>query len=121
MKPLAAFDVAPNDKLPEVPAVTSFNEGYNTFLPWGPFFGVFVPNGTPDDVVAKLSQAYAAGAAHPDFVDLMDNRGFTMMSISGAEAQDFLSKWQQGTAWLLQDAGLTKASTEDFGIARPGE
>lgn len=121
MKPLAVFDVAPDDKLPEVPAVTSFNEGYNTYLPWGPFFGVFVPNGTPDNVVAKLSEAYAAGAAHPDFVELMDNRGFTMMSISGAEAQDFLSKWQQGTAWLLQDAGLTKASPEDFGIARPGE
>jgi tripartite-type tricarboxylate transporter receptor subunit TctC len=121
MKPLAVFDVAPNDKLPEVPAVTSFNEGYSTYLPWGPFFGVFVPNGTPDDVVAKLSEAYATGAAHPDFVELMDNRGFTMMSISGAEAQDFLSKWQQGTAWLLQDAELTNASPEDFGIARPGE
>ena len=78
-----------------------------------------MPNGTPDDVVAKLSAAYATGAQHPDFLELMDNRGFTMMSISGDEAQEFLSKWQQGTAWLLQDAGLTKASPEDFGIARP--
>jgi hypothetical protein len=50
----------------------------------------------------------------------MDDRGFTMMGINGAEATEFLSKWQQGTAWLLQDAGLTKASPEDFGIARPG-
>jgi tripartite-type tricarboxylate transporter receptor subunit TctC len=119
MKPLAVFDLAPNAKLPDVPAITSFNDAYSTYLPWGPFFGVFVPNGTPDDVVAKLSAAYATGAQHPDFVELMDNRGFTMMSISGDEAQDFLSKWQQGTAWLLQDAGLTKASPEDFGIARP--
>lgn len=121
MKPLAVFDVAPNEKLPEVPAVTSLNDGYNTYLPWGPFFGVFVPNGTPDDVVAKLSDAYATGAQHPDFVELMDNRGFTLMAISGDEARDFLSKWQQGTAWLLQDAGLTKASPEEFGIARPGQ
>ncbi|MDK3073832.1 tripartite tricarboxylate transporter substrate binding protein [Sedimentitalea sp. JM2-8] len=121
MKPLAIFDVAQNAKLPDVPLVTSFNEGYNTYLPWGPFFGVFAPKGTPDDIVAKLGEAYAAGAAHPDFVELMDNRGFTMMGISGAEAEDFLAKWQQGTAWLLQDAGLTKASPEDFGIARPGE
>jgi tripartite-type tricarboxylate transporter receptor subunit TctC len=119
IKPLAVFDLAPNDKLPEVPAVTSFNAGYSTYLPWGPFFGVFVPNGTPDDVVAKLSEAYATGAQHPDFLELMDNRGFTMMSISGDEAQEFLTKWQQGTAWLLQDAGLTKASPEEFGIARP--
>lgn len=121
MKPLALFDVAPNPKLPDVPAITSFNAGYNSYLPWGPFFGVFVPKGTPDDVVAKLTEAYATGASQPDFVELMDNRGFTLMSISGDEANAFLSKWQQNTAWLLQDAGLTKASPEQFGIARPGQ
>lgn len=119
MKPLAIFDIAANEKLPNAPYVTQFNDAYNTYLPWGPFFGVFVKNGTPDDVVSKLSAAYAAGAKHPDFVELMDNRGFTMMGISGDEAQSFLSKWQQGTTWLLQDAGLTKASPADFGIARP--
>lgn len=119
MKPIAVFDVEQNEKLPDVPLVTASNDGYSTYLPWGPFFGVFVPKGTPDDVVAKLSAAYATGAAHPDFVKLMDDRGFSMMGISGTEATDFLSKWQQGTAWLLQDAGLTKASPEEFGIARP--
>ncbi|MGB3247357.1 MAG: tripartite tricarboxylate transporter substrate binding protein [Sulfitobacter sp.] len=119
MKPLAVFDVAASEQLPEVPAVTTFNDGYSTYLPWGPFFGVFVPKGTPDDVIAKLSAAYATGAQHPDFVELMNNRGFTMMGISGDEANAFLSKWQQGTAWLLQDAGLTKSSPEEFGIGRP--
>ncbi|MBN8190138.1 tripartite tricarboxylate transporter substrate binding protein [Salipiger thiooxidans] len=120
MKPLAVFDVAANDRLPEVPPVTDFNEGYNTYLPWGPFFGVFVKKGTPDDVVAKLVDAYAAGAETADFKDLMENRGFSMLSISGAEAEEFLAKWQQGTTWLLQDAGLTKTSPQEFGIARPG-
>ncbi|SCM66736.1 Bug family tripartite tricarboxylate transporter substrate binding protein [Donghicola eburneus] len=121
MKPLALFDVAANEKLPDAPAVTDFNETYNDFLPWGPFFGVFVAKGTPDDVVEKLSAAYAEAATNEDFVQLMDNRGFTMMNISGAEAEDFLSTWQQNTTWLLQDAGLTKNSPEEFGIARPGE
>ncbi|MHA3976984.1 Bug family tripartite tricarboxylate transporter substrate binding protein [Halovulum sp. GXIMD14794] len=121
MKPLAVFDVAANEKLPDAPFVTQFNDAYSTYLPWGPFFGVFAPKGTPDDVISKLSAAYAEGAQHPDFVQLMDDRGFTLMGISGAEAEEFLTKWQQGTAWLLQDAGLTKASPEEFGIARPGE
>lgn len=121
MKPLAVMDVSANDKLPDTPHVTQFNEDYTTYLPWGPFFGVFVPNGTPDDVVAKLSDAYATGTQHPDFVQLMEDRGFTLMGISGDEAEAFLTKWQQGTAWLLHDAGFTKASPEDFGIARPGE
>ena len=120
MKPLAIVDLTGKEQLPGVRPITEFNAAYESFLPWGPFFGVFVPNGTPDDVVAKLSAAYATGAQHPDFVQLMADRGFTLMAISGDEAQAFLTKWQQGTAWLLQDAGLTKASPEDFGIARPG-
>ena len=121
MKPLAIVDVNQAEALPDVPAITSFNEGYSTYLPWGPFFGVFVKNGTPDDAVAKLTAAYKEAAEQPEFVDLMDNRGFTLMNISGEEAQAFLSKWQETTAWLMQDAGLTKASPEEFGIARPGE
>jgi tripartite-type tricarboxylate transporter receptor subunit TctC len=119
MKVLAIMDTAANEQLPDAPYVTQFNDGYNTYLPWGPFFGVFVPKATPADVTAKLSAAYAEGAKHPDFVKLMKDRGFTLMAISGDEAQAFLSKWQQGTARLLQDAGLTKSSPEEFGIKRP--
>jgi tripartite-type tricarboxylate transporter receptor subunit TctC len=121
MKPLAIFDTEASAKLPDVPTVTSFNDGYATYLPWGPFFGVFVPKGTPDDVVAKLTEAYATGAENADFLALMDGRGFTMMSISGDAAAEFLTTWQQNTAWLLHEAGLTKASPEEFGIARPGQ
>jgi len=113
--------VAKNENLPDVEVVAEVNAGYNTYLPWGPFFGVFAKKGTPDEVVAKLTDAYAQAAQNEDFVALMEGRGFTLMNISGAEAEAFLSKWQQGTAWLLQDAGMTKASPEEFGIARPGE
>ena len=119
MKPLAVFDTESHPTLPDVPAITSFNEGYDRFLPWGPFFGVFVKNGTPDDIVAQLQEAFAIGADTPDFVEMMANRGFMMMNISGDEAAEFMTSWQQNTTWLLYDAGLTEASPEDFGIARP--
>lgn len=119
MKPIALFDTQPSEALPEVATVTSTNPEFEKFLPWGPFFGVFTPKGTPDEVVAKLQGAFAEAAQQPDFVDLMDGRGFTMMNISGAEAEEFLGKWQRNTAWLMHDAGLTKNSPEDFDIERP--
>jgi tripartite-type tricarboxylate transporter receptor subunit TctC len=121
MKPLVVFDTETNQYLPDVAVAVNENAGYSAYLPWGPFFGVFVKNGTPDDVVAQLQAAYAEAATNADFVALMESRGFTLMNISGDEAQSFLTKWQQGTAWLLQDAGLTQASPEDFGIARPAQ
>ncbi|WP_439560350.1 Bug family tripartite tricarboxylate transporter substrate binding protein [Roseinatronobacter sp.] len=119
MKPLAVFDVDSNERLPDVPTVTSFNDAYNDLLPWGPFFGIFVKNGTPDDVVGALQAAYSEAAQNADFVEMIDNRGFTMMNIAGDEAADFMNRWQQNTTWLLHDAGVTQNSPEDFGIERP--
>ncbi|WP_208991400.1 hypothetical protein [Pannonibacter phragmitetus] len=69
--------------------------------------------------VAKLVAAYQEGAKNEDFLKLMDSRGFKMMSYSGAEAEDFLSKWQSTTSWLVWEAGLAKASPEEFGIPKP--
>lgn len=119
MKPILIFETETNSTLPDVQIATDANAAYATYLPWGPFFGVFAKNGTPDDVIEALTAAYATAAENQEFIDLMAGRGFTMMNISGEEASAFLTKWQQGTAWLLDDAGLTKASPEEFGIARP--
>lgn len=121
MKPIAIVNTQPAEQLPEVPAITSANAGYEQYLPWGPFFGIFVPNGTPDEAVQALTAAYAEAAQQPEFLELLDNRGFTLLNLSGEEAQAYLADWQSTTAWLMQDAGLTKASPEEFGIARPAE
>jgi len=119
MKVLALIDVTENAALPGVAPITADYPGFATYLPWGPFFGVFVNKGTPDDAVAKLTAAYAAGAAHPDFQALMDQRGFKLMNISGDEAVAFLKKWQSVTSWIVWDAGAAKKSPEQFGIPRP--
>ena len=67
----------------------------------------------------QLQKAYAEGAKHPDFVKLIDDRGFKMMNLSGAEAEPFLKKWQSTTAWIVFDAGIAKKSPEEFNIAKP--
>lgn len=119
MKPIAMFDVEASPQLPDVPTIVSTNPEFADMLPWGPFFGVFVKKDTPEDVVAKLTAAYAEAAQHPDFVSLIDGRGFKMLSLSGAEAETFLTDWQSTTTWLIHEAGLAKNSPEDFGIAKP--
>ena len=119
MKPLAVFDVEPTPLLPEVPTIVASNPEFADFLPWGPFFGVFVKKGTPDDIVAKLVAAYAEGFKHPDFQALLDARGFKGLSLSGAEAEAFLADWQKTTSWLIWEAGLAKVSPDTVGIPRP--
>ncbi len=119
MKPIALMDVEANPALPDVPPITEAEPAFEQYLPWGPFFGVFVREGTPEEAVTTLRDAYAQGVESADFQSLMDDRGFTVLNLSGQEAQDFLDRWQSVTAWLLEDVGETKASPEAFGIPRP--
>ena len=119
VKALALIDIAPHPALPGVPSIVTDYPEFNEYLPWGPFFGVFVKKGTPEEAVAKLQAAYAEGARHPDFQALLDQQGYTVMNISGAEAEDFLKRWQSVTSWLLWEAGGAKSSPEQFGIPRP--
>jgi tripartite-type tricarboxylate transporter receptor subunit TctC len=119
MKAIAIFDTQANAALPNVRPVLATNPEFGQYLPWGPFFGVFVKKGTPADVVTRLQAAYNTGAKNADFLKLMDNRGFVMMNIAGKEADDFLGKWQSTTTWLLQDAGVTKVSPTQFNIPKP--
>ncbi len=116
---LAVVDTAPVDALPGVPPVTEAYPDFARFLPWGPFYGVFVKEGTPEDVTATLVEAFETAAADEAFQDLMESRGNVMMNIAGEEAADFLDKWRSVTSWVMQDTGAAKRSPEEFGIPRP--
>lgn len=116
---LAVVNPEPIEQLPGVPAVTEDFPDFARYLPWGPFYGIFVKRETPEPVTATLVEAFAEGADNPQFRELMEERGNIMMSITGDEADAFLERWQSVTTWLLHDAGATQASPEEFGIPRP--
>jgi tripartite-type tricarboxylate transporter receptor subunit TctC len=119
MKPIAVIDTVANPALPNVRTIVADYPGFAKFLPWGPFFGVFVKKDTPKEAVDKLVAAYRTGAEHPEFVKLINDRGFKMMNISGAEADRFLKAWQSNTSWIVFEAGAAKKSPADFGIPKP--
>ena len=119
IRALAIVDLDPIASLPGVPPITKEYPGFQKYLPWGPFYGVFVKKETPEDIKATLIKAFKAAGENPQFVQLMTDRGNLMMNISGDEADAFLKKWQSITTWLLQDVGATKVSPEKFGIPKP--
>lgn len=119
MRALAVVNTEPVDTLPDVPAITDTIPEMERFLPWGPFYGVFVRADVPDDVKATLTTAFSKAATDEKFLQLMDNRGNIVMNTTGQDAVDFLAKWQQVTTWALQDTGAAKVSPESLGIARP--
>ena len=119
VKPLAVVNSEPLPGLDGVKPVTEDYPGFAKYLPWGPFFGVFVRKDTPEEVKTKLVEAFHAGAAEDKFKQFTDNVGLIRMNVSGDEATKFLDRWQSVTAWLLQDTGAAKTSPEELGIPRP--
>ncbi|MFK5979438.1 MAG: tripartite tricarboxylate transporter substrate binding protein [Rhizobiaceae bacterium] len=119
MRILAVVNPTSVDTLPDVPAITDALPKMAKFLPWGPFYGVFVRKDVPADVKATMESAFKKAADNETFKTLMANKGNVIMNISGAEAEAFLKKWQQVTAWALQDSGAAKVNPETIGIMRP--
>ena len=119
MRALAVVNPDSVDTLPNVPAITDTLPAMAKFLPWGPFYGVFVRADVPDNVKTTLTKAFAAAATDSTFLELMANRGNVVMNIGGQEAVDFLEKWQQVTVWALQDTGAAKVNPKELGIPRP--
>ncbi|MEL0621565.1 tripartite tricarboxylate transporter substrate binding protein [Marinomonas arenicola] len=119
MKVIGLIDKESNALLPGVSPATDTLPGLARYLPWGPFFGVFVKKGTPEDAVEKLQAAFHTAADSPDFTALMKKRGFTILNISGEKADQFLNSYRSTSSWLVDEAGFSKYSPEKFGIPKP--
>lgn len=119
VKPLAVVNPEPVASLPDVPPITRDFPEFARYLPWGPFYGIWVRRDVPEAARERLVAAFRTGATNPQFEKLMADSGNVLMNISGEEADAFLKRWQSVTTWILHEAGATRTSPEEFGIPRP--
>lgn len=103
----------------DVPVIQDSYADYSKYLPWGPFYGVFVKNGTDQEIVDKLTQAFSDACDDENFQQLVSAKGCSILDISGDEAVEYLKKYRSTTSWLLYDSGVTDISPEEFGIEKP--
>ena len=102
-----------------IPPMTEALPGLDKFIPWGSFYGVFVRKETPDPIKAKLVAAFKKAGDNPKYRELMEGRGTTMLNLGGADAENFIRKWQSTTAWLYHSVGAAKKDPATLGIAKP--
>ncbi|MCW5652638.1 tripartite tricarboxylate transporter substrate binding protein [Hydrogenophaga sp.] len=118
LKALGVLDNKPYQGIPPMTDAPSLR-GLPKYLPWGPWYGVFVRKETPEPVKARLVAAFKKAGDNPQYRKLMEGRGTTMLNIGGAEAEAFIRKWQSTTAWLYQGAGTAKVDPATLGIPKP--
>ena len=119
LRGLAVLTTKRVPQLPDLPAITEIYPEYDQYLPWGPFYGVFVKKGTPDDVVATLTKAFKDAMDEPRFEEYVKNSGGFKNGASGREAVEYLDKFESTASWLIYNAGGAKKSPAEFDIPEP--
>jgi len=121
LKILASFTNEPIEGLEEIEPFGKLYPEVGKYLPYGPYFGLFAPKGTPDEVVQVLKEGLDKAIKDQRWIDYTDKLYLVRVDYSGEEAYKFLEDWTAKAAWLLYDAGGAKNNPADFGIERPSE
>ena len=105
LKPLAVTSTKRIDTLPEVPTVAE--AGYPD-LKAGSWQGIFVPSGTPREVVERLFTVSTQVMKEPEVIARLKNGGAeAVTSASPAEFQKFVATETERWAKIAKEAGAT--------------
>lgn len=98
------------EEMGDVPVVTDEYPDFAQYLPWGPFYGVFVKEGTDPAIEEKLSAAFTEAFADPSYQEVLTNFHINPMGVSGDEAKTYLTNWQTNMIDALTKAGAIEAA-----------
>lgn len=101
----------------DVPPISNWLKDFKT----GPnYFGIFIPNGVPREVIETMNKAWAEVIMKSQKVkDYALDRGAIFDPSFGQAAQDATYTYYQPVAWLYYEAGKAKVSPDTLGIPKP--
>ncbi len=91
----------PVDALSDVPPITEYDPAFRQYLPWGPFYGVFVKKGTDAQTREKLSDAFLKGYSESEYQKLLADLHVDPLGLSGDEANAWIAAWRSASLAAL--------------------
>ena len=119
IKCIVAFAEEPVPGLETVPLIGDVYAEYDKYMPWGPFYGVFVKNGTDEAIVEYLTGVFSNAANNAEFQEILLGYGCVPCCLTGAEAREYVDSYKATTSYLIWDAGGAVKDPAEFGIERP--
>lgn len=118
LRPLAALSDKPLE-LAGLGAIPPVTQTIASLKPPTNYFGIFVPKGVPQPVVATLEQVWREKVMTSEKLKAYaSERGALFGPLSGAEAETAAMPAVRANAWILFDSGKAKVSPETVGIPR---
>lgn len=102
---LAMFANEKVAQLEEVPLITDEYPEFAEYLPWGPFYGIFVKKGTDKAAIDTLSAAFKKAYEDKSYQDLLTDSNINGLALAGDEAAEYVKNWQAHTVDALKKAG----------------
>lgn len=103
-------------QMSDVPLITAEYPEFAQYLPWGPFYGVFVKDGTDQAVVDTLSAAFETAFKDASYQELLAGFNINALGYTGDEAQAYLDAWQKNTVTALVNSGAVTKTLGELGI-----
>ncbi len=95
----------PVEVMPEVALITAEYPDFAKYLPWGPFYGIFVNKGIDAAVLETLSSAFKAVGTDSSYQDVLKNFNINFLGYTGDEASKYIATWQENTITALTNSG----------------
>ncbi|MDL2235391.1 tripartite tricarboxylate transporter substrate binding protein [Christensenellaceae bacterium OttesenSCG-928-L17] len=91
--------------MPDIPLVTEEYPAFAEYLPWGPFYGIFVKKGTDAGMQQTLSDAFSHAGAIEDYQATLANFQVRYLGYTGEEANAYIAAWQENSMRALKKSG----------------
>lgn len=116
LKFLCMLSKTPVDQMSDVPLISVEYPDFDKYLPWGPFYGVFVKKGTDPAIVDVLSKAYEVAYKSESYQKVLKDFNINGLGYSGDKAKEYLKNWQINTIDALHKSGAIDKNAEELGL-----
>jgi tripartite-type tricarboxylate transporter receptor subunit TctC len=103
---LRALAVASRTRVPALPDIPTMAEAGFPDIEIDVWIGVFVPAGTPSEIIAMLNRAIVGLVARPNVRERLATFGFEPSTVSFAETRERIRSDSAKWARVIQDAGI---------------
>lgn len=93
------------EELADISLIGTEYPDFDAFLPWGPFYGIFVPTGTDAAVTETLTEAFRKAFDSDEYRQLLASFHIDPLGLAGEEAAAYIAAWQENTVSSLRESG----------------
>ncbi len=91
-----------SDTFKDVPPIAKTVPGYRVES----WYGLYVPAGTPDEVIARLNAAARVAAYSPEFANKLESEGLRVVAGEPKELDEYVRTEEKRWAKIVEDNGL---------------